>query len=93
MMELFSGLAAFVVKDVPVFCSDVPGLRLSIAVELVWQWLWLSQLLYGDVFRPAVDRKPQCYVWAPGYSRFQGNIANERGDVQVTHYVVRSRAT
>ena len=89
LVKLLSVLAAFVVEQVPVISSDVPGLGLSIAVELVRQRLWLAKLLYKDVFRPAVDRELRCYVWAPRYCRFQGDVANQGGDVQVAYHVVQ----
>ena len=69
--------------------SDVPGFRLSIAVEQVRQRLWLAELLYKDVFRSAIDRELKCDVRAPRYFRLQGDVAYQGSDVQVAYNIVQ----
>ena len=88
LVHLFSLMPAIVVKDVPLLCKDAPRFSLAVAVELVWQWFRLSQLLNRDMLGTAIDRELQGYMWTPGYCWIQGDIANKRCDVQVTHYVV-----
>ena len=85
LVHLFSLMPAIVVKDVPLLCSDAPGFWLAVAVELVWQKFRLSQLLNRDMHGTAIDRELQGYMWAPGCCWIQGDNANKRRDVQVTH--------